>query len=129
MTVIYVLSALIAMFIFYLVVIELNKVSLQKYNYTPINSSTIAFNLLPFIVLLAGVFGSNKGESYAMTLGIVFALLFIIGLGVYIYKRTSLGIALISTFIIAIVGFAFILLIIGVAMAEENRCNRYDDDC
>lgn len=128
MTVIYVLSALIMVFVFYLASIKLNQVSLQKYNYAPINGSTIAFNLLPFIMLIAGLYGSNKDEHYAMALGIFFALLFIMGLGVYIYKKTSLGTALISIFMIVIIGFAFILLAIGAAMAEESRCNRYDDD-
>jgi hypothetical protein len=128
MTVIDVLSALIAVFVFYLAATKLNTVSIQKYNYAPINGSTIAFNLLPFIMLAAGLFGSNKEESYAMALGVFFALLFIIGLGIYIYKKTSLGIALTSTFMIAIIGFAFILLVIMAAAAEESRCNRYDDD-
>lgn len=127
MTVIYVLSAIVVVLIFYFAAKKTNQVAFQRYQYIPINGGTIAFNLLPFSMLAAGMVGNNNGEAYAMELGILFALLFIVGLGVWIYKKTSFGIAFISTFMLAIIGFVFILLIIGATASEENQCNQCDD--
>jgi len=127
MTVIYVLAAIAAIFSFYYATMSINTIGIRQYGYAPINGGTIAFSLLPFSMLVAGMVGQNHGESYAMALGILFALLFAVGLLIWISKKTSWGIAAISTLMITIIGIGLIVLLFMIAAAKDSQCNHCDD--
>ena len=126
MTVFLVVLGLVVIAIFTFAVFKLNAYSEVTYGYTPINMENILLGFIPWIIIIAGIFGENHGEKYSLTLGIFFAAVAAIYIFKEVARKTSIGVAIATVVIAMTLNVAMFLL----ALAEEQRRNSnyyYDD--
>ena len=63
MTVIWFITGIVAIATFGFASIKLNIYSEREYGYEPINTGTILFGFIPFIILLVGQYGEHNGNK------------------------------------------------------------------
>ena len=111
--------------------IKLNVYSEQQYGYEPINSGTILFGFIPFIILFAGQFGEHNGENGSLLIGAFFALILVGALVWWLAQKTSIELAVGASLMIVTISLALFVIIILFAMGSEASRNNdyyYDDD-
>ena len=130
MTVILVSIGIVAIILFAIASIKLNAYSERTYGYEPINIGTIAFGVIPFVLIFAGQAGAHNGEAGSLELGIFFALISVGVLIWWIAKKTSIEVAIGASFIIIIISLVLLLIILGLADNRKcHSCGHSNCDC
>lgn len=126
MTIFWVILGLIIIASFSFALFKLNAYSEITYGYTPVNMENILLGFIPWIIILAGIFGENHGEKDSLILGIFFAAIAAIFIFKGVAKKTSVGVAIATVIIAMTLNVVMFLLALG----EEQRRNSnyyYDD--
>ena len=127
MTVFWIILGLVVIGGFVYTVIKLNAYSEETYGYTPINMTNILLGFVPWIIILAGIYGENHGEVDSLVLGIFFAVIAAIFIFRGVAKQTSVGVAIATVLIIMTINIVIILFAMGREAARNNDYY-YDDN-
>jgi predicted MFS family arabinose efflux permease len=120
MEVTYIVLALMGIGLLIYCGMKLNSYSLEKYDYTPINLSSMFLMVIPYILFFCA-FVLFKGEAnQIMAIISTFIIIYINFL--YIQNKTDFYVAFGSTLILLLSGFLLALLIFG-----NSRNNNNDD--
>ena len=108
MRVIWVITVIVAIVAFGFASIKLNVYSQREYGYEPINTGTVLFGLIPFIILIVGQYGEHNEETGSLQIAIFFSLILVIILVWWIAQKTSSEVALGASLMIMTLSLAFL---------------------
>lgn len=99
---------------------QLNAYSEEMYDYSPIGFGTIFLAMIPYILIIGGVF-FNDASQQNLTMAVLFGGVSIVGLFLWIAKRSSIYVALAAMVLLLIIALPMLLILFG----SRNKNDEY----